>query len=165
MFVHSVLYINQTLKLPCKALIHWSIVYEVVGKNVFYRWSLFAQIISTVCWLYRITNSQRMQYIKCNPNEIIERESTLIHIIGSRVVQSSKALHFSARGVTTDPGSIPGCITTGRDWEYHRAAHNWPSIGKQHSFSLEPEFWIFLLLFAPDFICQSTKVLSNSVTR
>ena len=27
-----------------------------------------------------------------------------------------KALHLSARGVTTDPGSIPGCITTGRDW-------------------------------------------------
>uniref|UniRef100_A0A8C7KZT5 Mitogen-activated protein kinase kinase kinase 1 n=1 Tax=Oncorhynchus kisutch TaxID=8019 RepID=A0A8C7KZT5_ONCKI len=33
----------------------------------------------------------------------------------------SKALHLSARGVTTDPGSIPGCITTSRDWESHRA--------------------------------------------
>ena len=29
----------------------------------------------------------------------------------SRVAQRSKALHLSARGVTTDPGSIPGCIT------------------------------------------------------
>nr|XP_029506346.1 von Willebrand factor A domain-containing protein 5A-like [Oncorhynchus nerka] len=27
-----------------------------------------------------------------------------------REAQQSKALHFSARGVTTDPGSIPGCI-------------------------------------------------------
>ena len=28
----------------------------------------------------------------------------------------SKALHLSARGVITDPGLIPGCITTGHDW-------------------------------------------------
>ena len=33
-----------------------------------------------------------------------------------------KALHRSARGVTADPGLILGCITTGRDWESHRAA-------------------------------------------
>ena len=50
----------------------------------------------------------------------------------SRVVQWSKALHLSARGITTDPGSIPGCITTGRDWSHrvqsHRVAHNWPSV-------------------------------------
>jgi hypothetical protein len=37
-------------------------------------------------------------------------------------VQQSKALHHSARGVTTDLGSIPGCITTGRDRESHRVA-------------------------------------------
>ena len=36
--------------------------------------------------------------------------------------------HCSARGVTTDPGSIPGCIITGCDQESHRAAHNWPSV-------------------------------------
>jgi hypothetical protein len=48
-------------------------------------------------------------------------------IWGSRVVQRSKALHLSARGVT-DPGSIPGCITTGCDLESHRAAHSWPSV-------------------------------------
>ncbi|CDQ89117.1 unnamed protein product [Oncorhynchus mykiss] len=35
----------------------------------------------------------------------------------SRVVQRSKALHISARGVTADPGLFPGCITTGRNWE------------------------------------------------
>ena len=39
---------------------------------------------------------------------------------GSRVAQGSKALHLSARSVTTDPGSIPGCITTGCDRESHR---------------------------------------------
>ena len=44
------------------------------------------------------------------------------------MAQLSKALHLSARGVTTDPGSIPGCITTGCDWESHRAVHNWPSV-------------------------------------
>ena len=27
-----------------------------------------------------------------------------------------------------DPGSIPGCITTGWDWESRSAAHNWPSV-------------------------------------
>ena len=40
----------------------------------------------------------------------------------------SKALHLSVRGVTTDPGSIPGCTSPGRDWESLRAAHNWPSV-------------------------------------
>ena len=44
------------------------------------------------------------------------------------MAQWSKALHLSARGVTTDPGLIPGCITTGRDWESHRVAYNWPSV-------------------------------------
>jgi hypothetical protein len=48
--------------------------------------------------------------------------------LGSRVVQRSKALHLSARGITIDSGSIPGCITTGCVWESHREAHNWPSI-------------------------------------
>ena len=46
----------------------------------------------------------------------------------TRVEQRSKALHLSARGVTTDPGMIPGCITNGRDRESHRAALNWPSV-------------------------------------
>ena len=40
------------------------------------------------------------------------------------VAQCSKARHLRARGVTTDPVSIPGCITTVRDWESHRAAHS-----------------------------------------
>ena len=49
---------------------------------------------------------------------------------GALVAQWSKVLHLSARGVATDPGSIPGCITTGRDWESHRAVHNWPSVAQ-----------------------------------
>jgi hypothetical protein len=53
---------------------------------------------------------------------------TIPYIQGSRVAQRSKALHLSARGVTTDPGRIPGCITTGRDWESHRVAQNWSSV-------------------------------------
>ena len=44
------------------------------------------------------------------------------------MVHWSNALHLSARGVTTVPGLIPGCITSGRDWETHEAAHNWPSV-------------------------------------
>ena len=51
-----------------------------------------------------------------------------VHFWGSQVVYWSKALHLSARSVTTDPGLIPDCITTGCDWESHRVAHNWPSI-------------------------------------
>ena len=46
------------------------------------------------------------------------------HPLGSQ----SKALHLIARGVTTVTGSNPGCITSGRDWEAHRAAYNWPSV-------------------------------------
>jgi hypothetical protein len=40
----------------------------------------------------------------------------------SRVVQLS-------RGVTTDPGSIPGCVAASSDRETHEAVHNWPSLG------------------------------------
>ena len=40
----------------------------------------------------------------------------------------STAPHLSARGVTTVPGSNPGCITFCCDLESHRAAHNWLSI-------------------------------------
>jgi hypothetical protein len=47
---------------------------------------------------------------------------------GSRVAQRSKTLHLHARGITTDPGLIQGCITTGHDRESNRAAHNWPSV-------------------------------------
>ena len=43
----------------------------------------------------------------------------------SRVVQRSKALHRSDSCVTTDPGSIPGCVAAGRDRETHEAAQNW----------------------------------------
>ena len=37
------------------------------------------------------------------------------------MAKGSKALHLNARGVTTVPGSNPGCITSGRDCESHRA--------------------------------------------
>ena len=35
---------------------------------------------------------------------------------------------LNARGVTTDPGSFPGCATTGRGRESHRMVHNLPSV-------------------------------------
>ena len=38
------------------------------------------------------------------------------------------SLHLSTRGVTTDPGSFPDCITTGCDWESFMAAQNCPSL-------------------------------------
>jgi hypothetical protein len=50
------------------------------------------------------------------------------HLMGSRVAQRSKALHLSVCSITTVPGLNPGCITSGRDWESHTAAHNWPSV-------------------------------------
>ena len=37
---------------------------------------------------------------------------------------------ISARGVTTVLCLIPGCITSGCDWESHRAAHKWPSVAR-----------------------------------
>ena len=33
-------------------------------------------------------------------------------------------------GITTDLGSIPGCVTAGCDRETHEAAHNWPSVAQ-----------------------------------
>ena len=51
-------------------------------------------------------------------------------VIGLHVAQRSKALHLSARGVTTVPGSKPGCITSVCDWQSHKAVYNWPSIGQ-----------------------------------
>ena len=63
------------------------------------------------------------------PNKENSDLSGSILFWGSRVVQQSKALQLSARGITRGiAGSIPGCITTSRDWKSHRAAHNWPSI-------------------------------------
>jgi hypothetical protein len=52
-------------------------------------------------------------------------------IMGYRVVQRSKALYLSARGVSIVPSIVPslnpGCVTSGRDWEFHNVAHNWPN--------------------------------------
>jgi hypothetical protein len=41
----------------------------------------------------------------------------------SGAASQCKALHLSARGVTTGPGLNSGCITSGCDWKSHRAAH------------------------------------------
>ena len=47
----------------------------------------------------------------------------------SVVEQRSKALHLSARGITTDTLVwIQAVSQPGRDWESHRAVHNWPSV-------------------------------------
>ena len=48
----------------------------------------------------------------------------MAQMIGIKLQLAGRALHLGARGVNTDPGLIPGCITTGRDWESQRAAHN-----------------------------------------
>jgi hypothetical protein len=49
------------------------------------------------------------------PPEALQLRHTLSSL-DSRVAQRSKALHLSAKGVTTIPGSNPGCITSVRDW-------------------------------------------------
>ena len=41
-------------------------------------------------------------------------------LMRSRVAQRARARHLCARGVTTVPGSIPGCITSGHDLESHK---------------------------------------------
>ena len=52
-----------------------------------------------------------------NANRHVWRKSGSIRTVvpGPRVAQRSKALHLSARAVTTDPGSIQAAVTTGRD--------------------------------------------------
>ena len=57
-------------------------------------------------------------------NRLNEISSKNMETMDSQVSQQSEALHLSARGVTTDPGLIPGGITIGRDWESHWAAKN-----------------------------------------
>ena len=69
--------------------------------------------------VFTVSQSRSADLIRC-PSPFI--------ILGSWVAQRSKALHLSAKCVTTDLGSITGCITTGRDWESHRAVHNWSSV-------------------------------------
>jgi hypothetical protein len=51
-----------------------------------------------------------------------------VKVTSSQVAQWFKALHLGARGVTTDPGSIPGCMTTSCDRKSNREAHNWPNV-------------------------------------
>ena len=46
----------------------------------------------------------------------------------SRVAQQSKALHLSAKGVTTVPGLNPGCITSGCDCAPPYVTPNQPSV-------------------------------------
>jgi hypothetical protein len=54
----------------------------------------------------------------------------MVTLTGEKVTTQHKTLHLSARGLTAVPGSNLGCITSGRDWESHRAAHNWPSVAR-----------------------------------
>jgi hypothetical protein len=70
-----------------------------------FPWSGF--VVRKNSWPYKVMAAKPVR---------IER---ILYVLVSRVAQWSKALHLSARGVTTDPGSIPGCITTGCDWESH----------------------------------------------
>ena len=52
----------------------------------------------------------------CHNDMFISEGQILSSDIGFRMSQRSKALQLSGSCVTTDPGSIPGCITTGCDW-------------------------------------------------
>ncbi|CDQ85404.1 unnamed protein product [Oncorhynchus mykiss] len=47
----------------------------------------------------------------------------------------------NVHGIRGYPTSNPGYITSGRDWESHRAAHNWPSV---------VQIWLGLKLFKPE---------------
>ena len=84
----------------------------VVAEMVWFRWAGLQSV--THRWDHRKQERLTSPQQQCSKS--------------SRVAQRSNALHLSARGITTDPGSIPGCITTGCDWKSHRVAHHWPSV-------------------------------------
>jgi hypothetical protein len=73
------------------------------------------EICHAVLLLYNILPYERFSLVPFLRAETeISETCEKYHILGgSRVVQRSQALYLSTRGVTTDPGSIPGCITTG----------------------------------------------------
>jgi hypothetical protein len=50
------------------------------------------------------------------------------HWRGVCSLEQNNIQYTTSIGVTTDLGSIPGCITTSCDRESHRAAHNWLSV-------------------------------------
>jgi hypothetical protein len=81
---------------------------------------------SLQCWTFRnaYIPHQTHHYGFLHSTQTKNRFNVLL----SCVPQRSEALHLSARGATTVLGSNPGCITSGRDWESYRAAHNWPSV-------------------------------------
>ena len=95
---------------------------EVKGKSG----KLMTQTNNTII-IFNITSSRLVSLTCCfwHKNYLVH---TSISLNTSRVVQWSKALHFSARGVTKDPGLIPASIMAGCDRGSHRAAHSCPIV-------------------------------------
>ena len=92
--------------------------------NFFY---LSAHWLLSIISHYRLLHSHNLSLSLsyCSCSSVSSWFILTVHVI---TPEWRKLLHLSARGVTTDPGSISGCITTDRDWESHRVAHIWPSI-------------------------------------
>uniref|UniRef100_A0A8C7LJL4 Syntaxin 17 n=1 Tax=Oncorhynchus mykiss TaxID=8022 RepID=A0A8C7LJL4_ONCMY len=74
------------------------------------------------------SQQEKIDSIEENVNTAAANVEEGTRSLGKVLAQRSKVLHRSAKGITTDPGSILDCITTSCDLEPHRAAHNWPSI-------------------------------------
>uniref|UniRef100_A0A4W5MH67 Organic solute carrier partner 1 n=1 Tax=Hucho hucho TaxID=62062 RepID=A0A4W5MH67_9TELE len=85
-------------------------------------------------------NSAQQQSINTAPNPLAKEElNMLARLMGGMEVQKPGNADSGFRvnlfatdeeedGITTDPGSIPGCVAAGRDRETHEAVHNWPSV-------------------------------------
>ena len=103
---------------------------QVFKKLKYHSYIIIQTLYSVLCWRTFGSKYSLLTLLGYDTTSLAHLYLGVSPILpsGAAVVQWSKALHLSARGITTDPGLIPGCITTGFDWESHRAAHNWPSV-------------------------------------
>ena len=95
---------------------------QVVDSTISWEWSHLIKSSSAHQGIFKTHLLFLFQTLLSNNNASPPPHWNFIHQ-ASRVAQRSKAMHRSARGFTTDPGSFTGCITTCRDRESHRAAH------------------------------------------
>ena len=83
----------------------------------------FYDVMSTL--YISIPGPLNFQILQKSAVDYIESLTFITECIYTECNVNTRAVRrLSARGITTDPGSNPGCIITGPDWESHRTEHN-----------------------------------------